>query len=473
MGKKALTTDDWVKKATEVHGSRYDYSNVRYTKYACDVDIICGKHGGFTQRESNHRKGAGCPKCGVEARAGGRSHSFRSFAELATAKHGGVYTYPAQQIKSSRSKVDIVCPTHGMFTQIAYVHLAGCGCRACGYESNGTQSRIGTQEFIRRAAEVHGDTYEYVSGLSGMHTYLRLRCKTHGVFKQTPHNHLKGNGCPKCVNKVSKGEQALYEFVLSLGVKVKQSVRGVIGNRELDIYAPAKNVAIEYNGLWFHRQDLVGNKTREKWEACNAIGIKLIQVFEDEWLGKQDIVKQRIRAILGESSSVYARKCVVGRPDNKATRVFLGGLHTQGAGGTLKYSFGLYHEGVLTAVATFGKGRFGNTGWEMLRYASQGRVVGGISKLVSAFRKAGFMGQLVSYADLRWGDGEAYGAAGFTLAGITEPDYWWADCKNTRRISRYEVQPHKTGMPENKYADEQGLVKILGVGHKKWIKLDL
>jgi hypothetical protein len=119
-------------------------------------------------------------------------------------------------------------------------------------------------------------------------------------------------------------------------------------------------------------------------------------------------------------------------------------------------------------VATFGVGRFKNSGWEMLRYCTDGRVVGGLSRLVTAFRRE-VPERLVSYADLRWGLGDSYAKAGFTLERITEPDYWWADTSKVRRISRYTLQRVRGTLPEKEYAAQQGWHRILGVGHKKWV----
>lgn len=468
MGRPALTTEEWIEKAKTVHGDTYSYDHSVYVGYGKLIKIACKEHGVFEQKENNHRNGAGCQQCAKVSRQKKRSHDYNSFVVKAKLKHNNLYEYPKQVINNSRSMVKITCPVHGEFQQVAYSHLNGQGCRKCGYEKNGRKSRLGMSEFLRRVKEVHGDTYEYLSGLSGLHQNIRILCQLHGEFAQTPANHLKGAGCPRCIARISAGEQELADFIAFLGLEFYQSDRSVIAPFEIDIFIPSKRVAIEYNGLWFHREELVGNKHREKWELCNKHGIKLIQIFEDEWKHKQEQVKRRLVAIFGMSDRVFARKCSLISPDVQTARRFLEEHHTQEAGTALSRSYGLEFDGELVALATFGKGRFNNSGWELLRYASKGRVVGGISRLVKAFRKDYPAGELISYADLRWGDGEAYKAAGFTLDCITEPDYWWADCVALKRHSRYQLQSHKTGIPEKDYAKENNLVKVLGVGHKRW-----
>jgi len=468
MGRKSLTTQDWIARARKRHGKRYDYSKAVYKGYGTDIEVVCPEHGAFWQRENNHRNGAGCPKCGVASRRDARSHSYDSFLKAAREAHGDSYDYPEVEIHDSRTRVPIVCPEHGLFEQMVYVHLAGHGCKKCSYQKNGKRSQLGLSEFLRRAQEVHGDTYEYLSGLNSMHKPILIRCPLHGEFKQTPANHLKGAGCPKCVGRVSKAEQEIAEFVSSLGVSVEQNVYSVISPYEVDIYCPDQKVAIEYNGLWWHRDDLVGDKTRKKWELADAAGVTLVQVFEDEWRDQREQVKSRLQAMLGVSESVYARQCSVCRPSKVEARRFLASTHTQGAGAALNRVYGLKHRGCLVAVATFGVGRYNNAGWELLRYASVGRVVGGISKLIAAFR-ADNEGPIVSYADLRWGNGESYRAAGFRLEKITEPDYWWVDPKTATRTPRYALQPHKTGMPEKEFAAVNKMYRVSGVGHKKWV----
>lgn len=469
MSRRKLSTKDWIVDAVKKHGNVYDYSKVVYTKYGCRVKIICPTHGEFEQTEYNHRNGAGCPQCGMESRKKARSHTFGSFLEKARAVHGDAYDYETTEIANSRSVVTMTCPEHGVFKQMVYSHLNGKGCRQCGYQRNGRQSRIGISEFLKRAEEVHGDTYEYLSGLSGLHKNIKIKCSVHGVFKQTPHNHLKGAGCPKCVGRVSKGETELFEFVKSLDVGAEASNRTLIKPYEVDVYVPQKGVAFEYNGLYYHREELVGNKTLTKQQLCAEKGVTLVQIFEDEWRDSRDKVERRIAAILGKSRRIPARKCRPQKINKADARAFLEKHHMQGAGSVLKHAYGLYQESCLVAVMTFGEGRFGHDGWELLRYASDGTVVGGISKLLRTFRRDHPEGDILSYADMRWGSGDSYGKVGFELVGITEPDYWWVDTKTLNRIPRYRLQKRPKGVSERKYAESLGWYKVKGVGHKKWL----
>lgn len=261
----------------------------------------------------------------------------------------------------------------------------------------------------------------------------------------------------------------MRDFISALGLPITANSRKIIPPYELDVYVPSRRVAFEYHGLWYHRDEAVKTKTRDKWQTCAGAGIILVQVFEDEWKSMRPQIERRIQAVLGLAPTVGARKCRLARVPKREARQFLKTHHTQGAKTATTLAYGLYLGDELVAMATFGRGRFHNSGYELLRYCSVGRVLGGLSRLVAAFRRDHPGSDLVSYADLRWGAGNSYGKAGFTLERITEPDYWWADCSKIERISRYQVQPHKTGMPEKEYAERNRLVRISGVGHKKWV----
>ena len=237
MGRKPLDTEQWVAAARQTHGDRYDYSQAAYSCYAAPITIVCREHGMFVQQENNHRNGAGCPACGLRARKAARSITFKDFVERANATHGNRYAYHCSNFANSRSMVTIICPEHGEFEQLAYVHLNGCGCRACGYATNGRNSRLDTAALLKRAAETHNGNYTYdILSYQGMHANMRITCSRHGVFEQTPSNHLKGAACPSCSIHQSCGENELRDFIKTLEPNVVIRTRSVIPPKELDIY---------------------------------------------------------------------------------------------------------------------------------------------------------------------------------------------------------------------------------------------
>lgn len=123
---KKLTTEDFIKKAKEVHGDKYNYSKVDYRGNKIKVTIICSIHGEFEQPPSNHLQGQGCPNCGGTVKL-----TTNEFIEKARVVHGDLYDYSKVDYKTNRDKVTIICPIHGGFEQKPSGHLLGSGCPKC------------------------------------------------------------------------------------------------------------------------------------------------------------------------------------------------------------------------------------------------------------------------------------------------------------------------------------------------------
>lgn len=126
-----LTTEEFVKRANEIHGDEYDYSQVYYKSNKDKVVIICPEHGEFKQEPRNHLVGYKCPAC-----QGNKKITTEDFVERANVVHDDKYDYKLSNVNSSRGKVKIICPTHGEFKQVVDSHLRGHGCPKCN-ESKG------------------------------------------------------------------------------------------------------------------------------------------------------------------------------------------------------------------------------------------------------------------------------------------------------------------------------------------------
>ena len=194
-----LTKERFLLKCREVHGKRYDYSKVAYTNNRTKVTIICSIHGDFSQTPHDHMSGYGCFDCGVLQRAASKTKSTEKFIREAIYKHQSKYDYSNVVYRGTRVKVIIGCQKHGDFPQTPNRHLAGDGCSKCGDERTAASRRLTREDFIRRAAELHGGSYDYSKVVYfGNATEVTIGCPHHGDFQQTPHNHLAGRGCQKC-----------------------------------------------------------------------------------------------------------------------------------------------------------------------------------------------------------------------------------------------------------------------------------
>lgn len=189
---RKLTLSDFIERSSIVHNHMYDYSQINvYRNSLTKVPILCKVHGTFLQAPAIHLSGHGCPTCG-----GGEKSSIDVFIRRAKKKHGDKYDYSLGVYKTCKTKLQIICPQHGMFLQTPSDHLNGYGCPRC---SNNV--RLGIGQFIEKATLVHKNRYDYslIHQYTNNHTKVPIVCKEHGPFLQTPHDHLSGAGCPWCV----------------------------------------------------------------------------------------------------------------------------------------------------------------------------------------------------------------------------------------------------------------------------------
>lgn len=133
-----LESEAFLVKAREIHGVRYDYSNVKYRGAIKRVCIICLKHGEFWQKPHHHLNSeAHCPRCAAEQRGDDQRLTTEEFIVTAKKKHGDKYDYSKSVYVGQKEKITITCRKHGDFQQRVYVHLHHrCGCPKCS-ESRG------------------------------------------------------------------------------------------------------------------------------------------------------------------------------------------------------------------------------------------------------------------------------------------------------------------------------------------------
>lgn len=244
----------------------------------------------------------------------------------------------------------------------------------------------------------------------------------------------------------SKPEIELKDYIRSLGLECKKN-RKILEGKELDIYVASKKVAIEFNGLKWHTE-WFGHKGQfthlQKTEECAERGVKLLQIFEDEYVLKREIVLSKIRHMLGkdDGTKVFGRKCEVSEiPAAEAMR-FLDEFHIQGSTTATSY-YGAYFERKLIAVMSFLKEK--DKEWNLVRFASDYhyRCVGVAGKLLDYFIRKNNPDRIKTFADRRWTpitENNLYTKLRFGLDGIVKPDY----CYYNPYIDRYQ-RFHKFG----------------------------
>lgn len=316
----------FIEKAIKKHGLKYDYSLVEYVNSITKVKVICKEHGIFNVRPDAHITKVGCPKCN-----GGYRQTKEEFIEKAIKKHGLKYDYSLVEYVNSNTKVKIICEEHGEFSMLPSNHIIGQKCSSC----SGVKKK-NSEDFIKEARIKHGDIYDYSkSEYKNNKTKLKIICKKHGEFLQTPKDHLNGNGCVYC-KSVSKGEDYLTTIFNNIGIfyerqKRFENCKGLSGRKlPFDFYLPDFNILIEYDGRQ-HQESIskfggdnyleIINKNdniKNIWSKEN--NIELIRI---KWNNKEEDINKMLSNIESKiNNSSYYIKNIIKRNNKPMSDLF-------------------------------------------------------------------------------------------------------------------------------------------------------
>ena len=477
------TTDEFIYESIKVHGIKYNYSKTNYINAKTKVCITCEEHGDFWMLPFGHLNGQGCPKCV------GKHMDTDLFIEKAKLTHRDKYDYSKVVYENSQAKVCIICPEHGEFWQAPAKHLYGRGCPKCGKEISKDKLRITLREFKERANKVHESKYDYskVELINGVRDKITIICPKHGEFQQIAYDHLNEHGCPSCAVIESKGEREIYDFICGIigDNNVERKNRNILEGKEIDIFIPSLSIGIEYNGLRWHSEEFGKDKNYHlnKTEECKNRGIKLYQIFEDEYLEHREIVLNKIKHILLQSNKltkIYGRNCEILEISKDDAKVFLERNHIQGYGKSTLFLGGFFND-KLIAVMGF-KRENKEHYWELTRFASDYDYVccGVGSKIFKHFINEYNPQKVKSFADRRWtlSEENLYTKMGFKLDGVLKPEYRYINLKNSnRRIHKFNFRKNtvnlKYGLPltmtESEMAKEIGYSKIWDCGLYRYV----
>jgi hypothetical protein len=300
------------------------------------------------------------------------------------------------------------------------------------------------------------------------------RCDQGHIFRK--HYGNMGTGCLACSSgfHTSKGQQEIADFLKGIGVEAELNNRSVIAPYEIDIFA--NGVGIEFCGMYWHGEKFAGPKARvqhlDKLMRCDNKDVRLITVFESEWIHRPEAVKGYLASVFGKAETkIGARGCEIKEVSNKCGD-FLEKYHILGAGNMSgAILFGLEHESQTVSMISLRpssdvrRGAAEDGVWELTRYCLKPKVMvtGGFQRLLSHFCEKYAPKKIVTFSDRRWSAGQMYARNGFVKTGTTPPSYWYFQGNGPmQHKSRYRKDP---------------LAKMGGIGGTEWemarsVKLD-
>jgi hypothetical protein len=361
--------------------------------------------------------------------------------------------------------------THEFVTEQERFIVRGQGCPKCGRKKGHESHRKTTVEFKDEIFNLVNDEYTILGEYSHSKEKIKFRHNKCGhEFEMLCCNFFKGNRCPRCavLQRRSSSEKELFKYLKKIykGKLIINDRKILRNQQEIDIYFPELKIAIEFNGLYWHSEEGSGGKCNNNYHLnktmrCKEKGIRLIHIFEDEWLNNKKLIKKKIKHLLNlnDKPSIYARNCYVKEISVERKNKFLNKYHIQGKDNS-SIKLGLFSdkEKKLLAVMTFCKPRL-SLGhkkksiydYELSRYATSYnyRVVGGFGKLFSYFKNNYEWKNIITYADRRWSDGNLYEKCGFELDHVSKPNYWYTKCQGTREYRfKYRKQNLEKLFPE-------------------------
>ena len=285
-------------------------------------------------------------------------------------------------------------------------------------------------------------------------------------------------------HKSSSRENEIKEFLKGLGLNVK-SDRTILDGMEIDLYVPELKIGIEYNGVKWHTEKYGKDKQYHlsKTIKCNEKGVRLIQIFEDEYELHKELVLEKLKHILNKSDGekVGGRKVSIKEITKNEAEKFLETYHIQGFVSSTVYIGSFYKENLIGVMCFTNDG---GAAWTLTRFATDYKYVcqGVGGKMLSYFKKNYNFISIKSFADRRWTtdiSDNMYTRLGFVIDEILQPDYSYYNSKVDRYkrfhkfLFRKQSLSKKYGFPmtmtEREMTRELGYDRIWNCGLVKYV----
>jgi hypothetical protein len=334
-----------------------------------------------------------------------------------------------------------------------------CKIRETNKERWGASHIFQSEDYRKLNFKIANDV-NYIEFSEGYNKF-KCDCDKNHIFKISTDDYYgrkhSGNKLCTLCNPISDSsslkEKMLYEYIESFyGGEIIRGYKD--GRLEIDIYLLDLNLGFEFNGLWWH-----SDKYKDKYYHINKTkyfeerDIRIIHIWEDDWVNKTNIIKSQIKNWIGlTTNKIFARKCDIKVVDSKRANKFLNENHIQGSDKS-KIKIGLYYGDELVSLMTFnqfeGRNKMEFSEWNLSRFCNKKdhNIIGSASKLLNYFIKNWETKRIISYSDRDWSLGKLYYKLGFEKVYETEPDYKYLF--KEKRLHKSNFRKSKTGISES------------------------
>ena len=465
-GTKKLTTAEFIKKAREVHGDRYDYSKVDYKNAKTEVIIICPRHGEFKQQPYLHTIGYNCPKC--------KSSKLESILINIFDKEHIEYIFQYRLNELGLKSIDFYLPKYNI-----------------AIECQGEQHYIPIN-FSQNNSYDENKEFEKRLELDKLKYDSCIKNKIDLVYFTNPkyfHDKTININIPFYKDKkVFLEQKELIDFLKSIKkIENKDSKIDFLTtlsniNRNIIAY----NDYVEYNGKRFYYVYLKDSKKEYLKDLRlynNKHDNESYFVYEDEWKLNPLIVINKIKHIChipSNETKIMARKTKICEIDNKLAKDFLDKNHIQGFASASIYLGSFYNDNLIAVMCFKKESKEGF--FELNRFASDNSCIcqGIGGKLFSHFIKHYNPYFIKSFADKRWTYNEydnLYVKLNFKRDCVVRQDYYYAEPNSNIRMHKFGFRKEKLnklyGLSKDLTEDEMikklGLIKVWNLGLIKYI----
>lgn len=443
----------------------------------------------ISKRNSYNR---GCPYCSNQKLLVGLNDLKTTHPSLAGEWHKDKNkTSPEQVITGGKEKFWWICKDGHEWQATINKRKQGSSCPICANQKivpgindlQTTNPRLSEEwDFDKNEVSIT----EIPGGTRRKVYWKRAQCGHSWLASVSERNGAHQTGCPKCPRNISAAEAEILDYVKKLIPDdiVESNTREAVQGVELDIYIPGKKIAFEYNGLYWHSEEIQKDKNyhKNKWRICKDAGVTLFQIWEDDYTFKKDIVLESIAQKMGVSTraKIYARKTYPVTISALEAKKFLNSNHIQGyveSKNCVALKDKETHETVAVMLLKVEPRTNGKT-LNLVRYATSKNVIGGFTKILKHVMLINpEVDSIITFSDNAVSDGGLYSLNGFEMVAELPADYSYVvhgkrEHKFNYRLKKFRNEPGlkwQEGLTEKQLAQLNGLRRIWDAGKIKWI----